>query len=432
MKRKSTARILLFSIACLIIAAASSVADDGIPLTASPELSELVREGLENNRELRSQQSRVEALKAESKAAGAWEDPMFGVALLNLPVDTFSFDQEPMTQKQISLSQKLPWFGKLDLKSRNAVIEAEKAKVKLEMQRLMVARQIISEYHELAFTARSQEINGQLIEMLNQLLKSSESRYAGGRGLQTDILQTQVELGRLREEGIELANNRQMAERRLNALLNRPEFQTIQPSLTLTSPDTAVEINPEKIKQNALTHNPELLMRRLSLEQADIGVEMSRKAYNPDFDLRISYGFREEDSRGMDRPDFFSAGINLNIPLWRGQKQDPRFEAATKTRQAAAQALQELQNTLPHRIEAVMLALNNLKKSENLYTSTLLFQAEQWARSAQTAYEVGKLEFNTMINAQMQLLRMKLKADMYRFRVLQKKAEMEEIMGGVM
>ncbi|MDA8139839.1 MAG: hypothetical protein M0036_14405 [Desulfobacteraceae bacterium] len=77
-----------------------------------------------------------------------------------------------------------------------------------------------------------------------------------------------------------------------------------------------------------------------------------------------------------------------------------------------------------------MESLNNLKKNEQLYTTTLLYQAEQWADSAQAAYEVGKLEFSTLINAQMQVLRMRLKADMYRFRLYQKRAEMEEMMGG--
>lgn len=429
---RSVPKVLLLNLVLLAIATAPVIAAEEVPLTVSPQLADLLEEGLQNNQQLQSQRSRVNALKAESNAAGAWEDPMFGVALLNLPTDTFSFDQEAMTQRQISLGQKFPWFGKLDLKQQNAVLEARKAEAQLSMQQLALSRQIIMAYYELAFIERSQQINGQLMEKLGQLLQASESRYAGGKGLQTDILQTQVELSRLQEEQIELANNRQMTERRLNELLNRPRFLAVAPAAAPAATAVRMEMDIERVKQRALTHNPEMLIRRLALEQAGIGVAMARKAYYPDFDLRLSYGFREADSRGVDRADFLSAGINLNIPLWRGQKQDPRLEAATRNQQAASQALRELRTTLPHRVEAVMVALENLKRSEALYTTTLLFQAEQWAESAQAAYEVGKLEFNTLIYARMQLLRMQLKADMYRFRLCQKRAEMEEIMGGAM
>jgi hypothetical protein len=64
-----------------------------------------------------------------------------------------------------------------------------------------------------------------------------------------------------------------------------------------------------------------------------------------------------------------------------------------------------------------------------LYTSTLLLQARQWADSAQSAYEVDKLEFNSMINAQMQVLRLQLQADTYLYQLYQKRAELEELIG---
>jgi hypothetical protein len=59
-----------------------------------------------------------------------------------------------------------------------------------------------------------------------------------------------------------------------------------------------------------------------------------------------------------------------------------------------------------------------------------LLQAEQWANSSLTAYEVGELEFNTMIGAQIRLLRFELQTENYLFKIYQKRAELEEILGG--
>src|SRR5690606_4934387 len=72
----------------------------------------------ENNDSLRQLESEVDALLEEVPAARTLDDPMLTLGINALPTDTFSFSQEPMTQKQIFIAQRIPWFGKLDLRSR--------------------------------------------------------------------------------------------------------------------------------------------------------------------------------------------------------------------------------------------------------------------------------------------------------------------------
>ena len=69
------------------------------------------------------------------------------------------------------------------------------------------------------------------------------------------------------------------------------------------------------------------------------------------------------------------------------------------------------------------------KENYKLFAEALLLQADQWARSSLSAYEVGEIEFSTMINAQIRLLRFELQADKYIFDVYQKRAELEEVLG---
>ena len=102
---------------------------------APPALNELIEEGLAQNREIQSLEAQVESLKEEVPFAGALDDPRLGLAILNLPADSFSFDEEPMTQKQISIAQKIPWFGKLDLKSQGATLKALRQKSILDAKR---------------------------------------------------------------------------------------------------------------------------------------------------------------------------------------------------------------------------------------------------------------------------------------------------------
>lgn len=419
--------LLLLSLLTGLIAQPSARAGQDMPLTAPPALAALVSEGLANNRQLQSQRSRVDALRREIPAAGALDDPHLGVALLNLPVDTWRFNQEPMTQKQVSIAQKFPWFGKLDLKTRKAVLAAKIAEARWQGQRLALARQIVTAYFDLALAVRGDQINTQLMDLVKQLLQSSESRYANGMGLQQDVLQAQVQLSRLVDEQNGLADRRRTQNRKLNALLNRPAFQAVTPVVRMPLPP--MDLDFRQIQVLALTRNPEIVARGLAVEQAAVAVDLARKAFYPDFNVSVAYGIREDDRLGTERPDFFSAGVNLNVPLYQTRKQAPLLEAATASRRAAAEALRDLQLSLPHRIETVNSAVRRLQDSYRLYTGTLLLQAGQWADSAQSAYEVGKLEFNSLINAQMQVLRLQLQADTYLYRLYQKRAELEELIG---
>ena len=89
-----------------------------------------------------------------------------------------------------------------------------------------------------------------------------------------------------------------------------------------------------------------------------------------------------------------------------------------------------LLETLPHRVHALATEIGDTQQNYRLYVDALLVQSEQWARSSLAAYEVGKVEFNTMINAQIRMLRIELQAKRYLYNIYQKWAELEEVLGG--
>ena len=144
----------------------------------------------------------------------------------------------------------------------------------------------------------------------------------------------------------------------------------------------------------------------------------------------MAYGQREEDVNDRDLPDFVSTSVVMNIPLWKNTRQDKKLEATKFSHQAALQSYQNLANGLPHRIDALVTDIRNIRNNYRLITDALIVQAEQWARSSLSAYEVGKLEFSTMINAQIRLLRFELQSENYLFSLYKKRAELEEILGG--
>ena len=233
------------------------------PIWAPTDLSNLIEEGLTHNKEIQSIETQVESLKEEISFAGSLDDIRLGLAILNLPADSFRFDREPMTQKQISLAQKIPWFGKLDLRSQRAALKAVRLEATLEVKRFELARAIATTYYELGFVGRSLEINARLTEILNQLLRVAETRYSTGRGLQPDVLQAQVEMSKLLDEKITLKKKRRTLENRINELLNRESFSPVIPPQDLSFP--GLQLDLKELQDRATKYNPGLGIRRADI-----------------------------------------------------------------------------------------------------------------------------------------------------------------------
>lgn len=405
-----------------------SAGDVATPSYQDDTLELLLKEALANNQGLMSLAQQVAALKQEVQAAGALDDPRLGIGLLNLPTDTFRFDQEPMTQKQVTLAQRIPWFGKLDLKTQKAALKATQLNSVLFSKQQTLIRDLVNAYYELGFVAESQIINERLIDLLDRIIRIAESRYASGKGLQQDVLQAHVEQSGLMDQSNVLERRRRVLNDRINAWVNRTEHTSIKPPMLKSMPvdDPATVV----LQQAAVDHNPDLLTRKVAVELAKVDVALARKAYYPDPDLRLAYGQRDADDSGNDRADFFSASVVFRLPVWAKRKQTPRLEAALKRRDAARLSYQDLAAQLPHRVDALAAELEQIRENHQLYKDALLVQAAQWAESAMSAYEVGKVDFGTMMAPQMRVLKLERQAKRYLYQLHQKRADLDATLGG--
>lgn len=398
------------------------------PIWAPPPLAEIIEEGLAQNQEIRSLEDQVASQKELIPFAGSLEDPRLGLTLLNVPTDTGSFRQEAMTQKQVSIAQKIPWFGKLSLRSKRQALTAARLQWLLEARNLELGRQIASAWYELGFNGRGLEINERLTRLVRELLQVAETRYAAGMGLQQDVLEAQVELSNLLDEKIVLERQRSVLQDRLNELLNRERFTPVTPPGRLSFPDLKLDV--EELQAVSLKRNPRLGVRQAEVDQAAVEIDLARKEYWPDMDYKLTYGQREEDFNGRNLPDFLSGSVTLTVPLWYNTRQDRQLEATRKRREAAVKSYRNLVSILPHQVDSLAAEIRNFQENYRLYSGALLLQAEQWARTSLAAYNVGKVEFDTMIRSQIRVLRFELQTDRYLFNIYQKRADLEEILGG--
>lgn len=397
------------------------------PITATDDLDRLIAEGLAENGAIKSMEAEIEALKNEMTAAGALPDPKIGLGLINVPIDTFSFSQAPMTQKQVSLEQAIPWLSKLDLESKTVALTARQKAKQLDGLRLSIARKIAETYYQLGDIAYRLDINEQLIAMVKRIRRDTQDRYAVGEGLQQDIFEAEVKLNELEDMQIMLENNRKTLEDQLNALLNRKQFETVSPPQTLPLPE--MQLSKKALTRAALASNPEILAQQAAIARAETAVDLAGKDYFPDFNVALAYGQREEDDAGNDLADFFTASVKFDIPVWQDTKQDKKLAAALENRRAAKNTYQDLARRLPHDVDALVAEIRDLRSRYRVYQDRLLPNARQWARSAVDAYEVGDVEFNTMIEAKIRVLQFEQQMEGFAYQIHQKRAALEAKVG---
>lgn len=388
-----------FILPCLLAPLVAAAAESEAELT----LEAALRVALDANPALAQARARAESMAAISPQAGALPDPRLTLGALNVPVDTYRFDQEPMTQVQVGLSQEFPSFGKRGLRRGAARHEALAAGEEAEEMRLRLVRDVRSAWWQLIYLDRAREIIARNRELLGQFVRIAETKYKVGRGMQQDVLLAQLELSRLIEMDLKFRSNRRSQQARLNSLLNRPPSDTIK--LPARVPDTLVVAdNEEALIKAALESRPLLIARRNQVEAARARLKLADKDYTPNLMVGAAYGFRDGNNPdGSERPDFASLQISMNLPLYAGSRQGPAVTQRTAELAEREHALEDSQQQVSTDIVRGLADYARASDQSVLFRTGIIPQANQTVASMLAAYQVNKVDFLNLVRAQLTL-----------------------------
>ena len=384
-------------LALALIVAPAAAQPDG---TAQRQLlTTLVPEALANNPEIQSASRERDAAQQRIGPAGALDDPMLEAGVLNLPTNSLRFDREDMTMKMIGLSQRLPYPGKRGLREGVAAKDAETVGYGFQETVNRVVRDVKTAYFDLGLALEVTRLVEKNRLIVGQLLRITEGRYAAGMGRQTDVLKAQTQLSKMTDELFKLARERQTAEAELNRALGRGAAVAAPVPVP---PKLREEIlNLESLRETALTQRPQLLALQSIVAKNEKAVDLARKDYYPDFDVRLSYGQRDRMPDGPRRSDMVSLTVAINLPVWRGNKRAPRVAESLAMRDQAQSMYQVQRNELSAKLSQQVAAAEQNLKSARLYQTTLLPQARITVESTLAAYRVYQVDFLTLIESQM-------------------------------
>lgn len=344
--------------------------------------------------------ARAEALASEAMAEAQLPDPTVSAQVVNIPTDSFSLDREPMTQAlRVGLRQELPAGRSLAVRARQRSARAEAERARSEEALRGIALETRRAWLELTWQQRAVAILQQSRDRIQQQIESLQSRFATGGLNAQSLLRSELELSLLDDR---IAEHRRMADQARAALArfigsnadravpdDLPEFQ-------LQSTDL------DHLEQQLVDH-PDIEARQYQVEAAEEGVELARQAYKPRLAIEAGYGFRSE------RPDLASIGVSLSVPMFTGQRQDKRQQAAMQ-RSRAAQF--ERDNRLRDLRRQLDEALNDWRRYQErlaLYEQVVNQRAEQTVEASITTYANGQTDFAELIRSQLAALDVQIK-----------------------
>jgi len=390
--------LLLWSLGTVVAAAADS-AEQQVDLT----VDDAVALALAGNPGLAAIEARARALAEVPAQKGTLPDPQLLFNLMNLPVDSFSFSQEAMTQVQIGISQMLPYPGKLALQEEVATQEASAAGDKVAEMRLRLVRDVRTLWWNLYYLDRALEIVASNQELLRQFVTIAQTKYKVGKGLQQDVLLAQVELSKLLDREIALQGMRQSMAARLNALLDR---QVDTPVRLARQVDESLPALAQAgtLYQAAEDGRPLLRQQTRQIDAARLRRDLAKKDYYPDFRVGALYGFRSgENPSGSSRADFATFMFSMNLPIYTGSRQDRKLDQRNSELSRERYAFNDLRSRVAAEIATALADYRRARQQASLFREGIIPQATQTVASMRAGYQVNKVDFLNLVRAQITL-----------------------------
>ncbi|MCP4693752.1 MAG: TolC family protein, partial [Desulfobacterales bacterium] len=328
------------------------------------------------------------------RVATGYPDPRFMVTWFVDPIETRLGPQE----WNASLSQKIPFPGKLKKAGEVVRVEAGIARLNLDKTVRDVAISVSESYYELLYIQEARRIAAQNADLLAQLRKIGETAYARDKASFMDVVKGQSQEGQLRYDILLLEELEETEKTRLNGLLNRLPDAPL--GRLKASPPAPVVYELEEIYRLAEANLEEILISDARVVRAETRVELAKLKNFPDFNVGLFYASIGRPDVPTPPPnageDALGVQFGMNIPLWFGKNRG-RAEGARAEAEKARASKAVWINKTRGRIRVQFFKLRNARRLMDLYEGELLPRAMKSVQTAETWLREGQGSFSDLV-----------------------------------
>ena len=383
----------------LIVAAALAATFNASAQVAplGADLPSLLEYARSHNPELAAMMREADAAALRVQPAGALPDPVLRVELENINNygngGGFSVLPNKVGETKYTLMQQLPFPGKRELRRTAASGDAQQAQARAQATWVEQAMKLRTAFAQYYLASRNERITQELLDLVGRMEQIAQARYAGGLAPQQDAIRAQLEQTAMRAELIGLANEKRQLQARINALLGRmPGSALAEPAVL---PPVRADLNQADLVERARSGSLNVKAESARLQAAQANRDLTFRNRYPDFNVGLS------PTQMGSRITTWGIMVEVNIPLQQRTRRSQESEAAAMVEAARSRA-EAAANQAAADVEEQLSGLEAARRNESLIAMRRLPQSELVLQSAIAAYESGRVDFATLLDAQRQ------------------------------
>ncbi len=388
----------LLALWCAVATAPASAQDAAL----GANLQGLLDFARASSAELSTMRHEADAAAQRITSAGALPDPVVRVELMN--INNYGSDSAPnllparVGETRYTLMQALPGWGKRDLRRDLAAADAAQAGARVGTTWAELAARIKTSYAEAYRAGSNARLTRELLELMRSLEQVALARYAAGLSAQQDAIRAQLEQTAMRTELIMFEQEKRQLQARLNALIGRDAAAPLADAQQLRTLPTLTAADAPALTQRTQAGNAQLQAEAARLASAQKSRELTARNRYPDFQVGVF------PTQMRSRITSWGLMFEMNIPLQQESRRAQEREADSMVSAALARS-EAMAQQLRGELAASLFAFDAARRTHTLLRTELLPQSQLSLQSARAAYESGKVDFATLLEAQRQIRR---------------------------
>jgi outer membrane protein TolC len=345
-------------------------------------LDDVIAAARANRAEIAAVRARAEAVAERPAIVRALEDPMIFPSVDHYPFDMMEEGQAGRRYDwSLSVEQRFPLSGVRGHRERGARAEIAGAEAAVDRTMLDVLR----DAQQAFFMLREQRLMAAVLrqqrELTDELVTAAAARYAGGTGLQADVLRAEVDAARVAAAQRALDARVVAAEAMLNVSMGYdPTTAVGELDHTVSFPELPTVA---ALQGSATANRPELRAGTAEIDRAAAEVEVMRSMYRPMAMIRAGR------ASTMAEGDGAMLMVGVSVPLWRNRLRAGVDEAQAMERMARAD-LAAMRRMVEGEIAAARAEVEATRETLRALEADVIPRARSAVDAALAAYAAGQ------------------------------------------
>jgi outer membrane protein TolC len=344
---------------------------------------------------------------------------MLMLGLQNLPTNSFSFSEDPMTSKMIGISQMFPYPGKLRYEGEIAAQDTLTTSDDLDEERNMLARDVKLAYFTIYHLERAIAANEMHVHSLDELIQLTESKLTTGNATQSQVLKLKLERARIKTEIIDDETMVREGQADLEQVTGSDTEADVSPSLGLPSFAYSLEILDSLAHQN----RPSIRKLRAQADQSRLMYARSDLDKYPDFQLSLSYMQRNPlaanspmnpmnfpgaaamgvTPTAMTQTDMVSATLSIELPFNFGGKRTEALGEADAMRTMREDDERAQEREIHAALTTAIAKMDGILEEYDLLHDDIYPTVKEVVQTNITSYTYGKTSIDDVIRTELDL-----------------------------